>query len=169
MREGTGENPGHRTGGGSERCWAGSLCYRYGRDKELVAKAAAESVYSGIGVRRGVAEAGWNLGQLRAVLAGIAGRCGGFRMKIVSRCREQARRAYHGAVFEIKKEIKRQKENVRIYFLESETQGHWRCPVCAFQGAAPLQAGRVDRGEVSLAYLEFAGLHTQHARGNIRL
>jgi len=22
MREGTGENPGHRTGGGSERCWA---------------------------------------------------------------------------------------------------------------------------------------------------
>ena len=86
MREGTGENPGHRTGGGSERCWAGSLCYRYGRDKELVAKAAAETVYSGIGVRRGVAEAGWNLGQFRAVLARIAGRCGGFRMKIVSRC-----------------------------------------------------------------------------------
>ena len=105
MREGTGENPGHRTGGGSERCWAGSRCYRYGRDKELVTKAAAETVYSGIGVRRGVAEAGCNLGQFRAVLARIAGRCGGFRMKIVSRCREQARRAYHSAVFEIKKEI----------------------------------------------------------------
>jgi hypothetical protein len=45
------------------RCWAGSRCYRYGRNRELVAKAAAESVYSGVGVRRGVAKVGHKWGK----------------------------------------------------------------------------------------------------------
>ena len=40
----------------------------------LVAKAAAESVYSGVGERRGIAKAGWNLEQFRAVLVRMAGR-----------------------------------------------------------------------------------------------
>jgi hypothetical protein len=40
---------GHRNRRRFEPCWAGSRCYRDGRDRELVAKAAGESVYSGFG------------------------------------------------------------------------------------------------------------------------
>jgi catechol 2,3-dioxygenase-like lactoylglutathione lyase family enzyme len=49
-----------------------------------------ELVYGGVGVRRGVAKAGWNLGQFRAVLATDHRPLGALRMKIVSQCREQA-------------------------------------------------------------------------------
>ena len=50
-------------------------------------------------------------------------------------------------------------------FLRARKPNRWRCPLCALQRSAPLQAGRVDCGEVSHAYPAFAGLHTQHARG----
>jgi transposase len=60
------------------RSWAipctGKQVYRYGRDRKLVAKSAAESVYSGVGERRGIAKADWNLGQFWAVLVRMAGR-----------------------------------------------------------------------------------------------
>src|SRR6202167_1159415 len=93
-----------RIGGGSERCWAGSRCYRYGRDRELVAKAAAESVYSGVGARRGVAKVGHKWGNFALCW------CGGQTVgsapdeNCLTVC-EQARRVYYGAVFKAKKEI----------------------------------------------------------------
>src|SRR5664280_831139 len=43
-------------GGGSGRCWAGSRCYRYRRDRWIVVQSGAESVYKLVGVRRGVAK-----------------------------------------------------------------------------------------------------------------
>ena len=48
---------------------------------------------------------GCNLGPFRAMLARMADRRELSRMKIVSQCREPARRVYYDAVFEVKKEI----------------------------------------------------------------
>ena len=45
------------------------------------------------------------MGQFWAVLVRMEDRREFFDRKIVSRCRERARRVYYGAVFEIKKEI----------------------------------------------------------------
>lgn len=47
-----------RRGGGLGRCWAGSRCYRYRRDRWIVVQSAAESVYKQAGVRRGVGKGG---------------------------------------------------------------------------------------------------------------
>jgi|SRR5487761_553985 len=91
-------------GGGSERCWAESRCYRYGRDKELVAKAAAESVYSGVGVRRGVAKVGPKWGNLGLWWCGSQTVGSAPDQNRYTVC-EQARRVYYGAVFKAKKEI----------------------------------------------------------------
>ena len=44
------------------------------RDRELLARAAAESVYSGVGVRRGVAKSRPQMGQFWAVLVWMADR-----------------------------------------------------------------------------------------------
>ena len=66
-------------------------------------------VRSGIGLTRlGEEKCGKNRRQNEAITAisGADGRSSGvLPMKIVSQCREQARCAYNGAVFEIKKEI----------------------------------------------------------------
>src|ERR1019366_3699096 len=91
-------------GGGSERCWAGSRCYRYGRDRELVAKAAAESVYSGVGVRRGVVKVGHKWGNFVLCWCGWQ-TVGSAPDENRFTVREQARRVYYGAVFKAKKEI----------------------------------------------------------------
>jgi len=70
-----------------------------------VAKAAARNLATAVRVRGGVAKAGWNLAPISGC-AGADGRPSGvLPIKIVSQCREQARRVYYGAVFEIKKEI----------------------------------------------------------------
>src|ERR1017187_7260369 len=47
---------------GSGRCWAGSRCYRYRRDRWIVVQSATESVYKLAGVRRGVAKIGHKWG-----------------------------------------------------------------------------------------------------------
>src|ERR1017187_8925624 len=58
-----------------------------------------------VGARRGVAKVGYQLGHFRQCWFGSHTASGVLQMKIVSQCREQARRAYYGAVFEAKKEI----------------------------------------------------------------
>jgi hypothetical protein len=63
-----------------------------------------ESVYNLVGIRRGVAKVGHKWSNFGCAAA--AGRPSGvLPMKNRLRCREQARRVYYGAVFEIKKEI----------------------------------------------------------------
>jgi hypothetical protein len=64
---------GHLNRRGSERCWAGSRCYRYGRDSEMAAKAAEESFYCGVAERRSIANVGYNLGPFRGGLVRMAG------------------------------------------------------------------------------------------------
>jgi hypothetical protein len=69
-------------GGGAEPCWAGSRCCGYGRDRELVAKSAAESVYKGLGKEKCCKSGGisGNFGGAGADLRPLRA----LRMKIVS-------------------------------------------------------------------------------------
>ena len=80
-------------------------CHRYGRDGELVAKASSGILSNaGLGTER-CCKSDWNLGQFRAVLVADGRQQGVLLIKIISQCREQARRAYYGAVSRSKKEI----------------------------------------------------------------
>ena len=76
---------------------AGSRCYRYGRDRELVAKAAAESVYSGVGGRRGVAIVGHKWGNFVLCWCGWQTVGGAPDENRFTVC-EQARRLYYESV-----------------------------------------------------------------------
>ena len=69
-----------------------------------MAKAAAESVYSGVGVRRGVAKVGHKWGNFVLCWCGWQ-TVGSAPDENRFTVREQARRVYYGAVFKAKKEI----------------------------------------------------------------
>jgi hypothetical protein len=89
-----------------------------------VAKAAAESVYSGVGGRRGIAKVGHKWGNFVLCWCGWQTVGGAPDENRFTVC-EQARRLYYGAVFKAKKEILGNSEVKinRIKHWEAETGG----------------------------------------------